>query len=121
MSKNDYGNQYYCVVRDASSYSFDLSHTNATDFIVTVTKPNYVAFTTEVHKNIGNNVYVQNQTFSTNTTITGDNIYVGNDVTDLESEGNVIVNGGKLTIQGNHRVFIKNGFKVHLGAQLKIN
>ena len=49
------------------------------------------------------------------------NIYVGNDVTDLEAEGNVIVNGGKLTIQGNHRVFIKNGFKVHLGAQLKIN
>lgn len=121
MSKNDYGNQYYCVVRDASSYSFDLSHTNATDFIVTVTKPNYVAFTTEVHKNIENNVYVQNQTFSTNTTITGDNIYVGNDVTNLEAAGDVIVNGGKLTIQGNHRVFIKNGFKVNLGAQLKIN
>ena len=64
---------------------------------------------------------MQNRIFSTNSTITGDNIYIGNDVTDLESEGNVIVNGGKLTIQGNHRVFIKNGFKVHLGAQLKIN
>lgn len=80
-----------------------------------------MAFSTEVQKPIDNNVYIQNQIITSDTTISGDNIYIGRDVTPSQSIGDVIVNNGTLTIQGNNRKVIKNGFKVNNGAMLKIN
>lgn len=121
MSKNDNGGQFYCVVRDVSNYTFDLSNTMASEFVITITKPEYVAFVTEVTKPQENNIYIQNQTFTSSATINGDNIYIGRDVTNTQPEGNVNVSGGTLTVHGNNKVVIKNGFKVNLGGQLIIN
>lgn len=121
MSKNDCGEQYYCVVRGTSDYTFDLSNTQAIEYVVTITKPGYVAYSTEVQMPNENNVYIQNQTFTSNATIVGDNIYIGRDVDLTQQTGDVIVNNGTLNVQGNNKVVIKNGFKVNLGANLKIN
>jgi hypothetical protein len=81
----------------------------------------YVAYSTEVQMPNENNVYIQNQTFTSNATIVGDNIYIGRDVDLTQQTGDVIVNNGTLNVQGNNKVVIKNGFKVNLGANLKIN
>lgn len=121
MSKNDNGGQYYCVVRDVSNYTFNLSNTMAHEFVVTITKPGYVASVSEVSIPQGNDIYVQNQTFTSSATISGDNVFIGRNVTTSQPEGNVNVNGGTLTIHGNNKVVIKNGFNVNLGGQLIIN
>lgn len=121
MSKNDYGNQYYCVVRNASSYSFDISNSFATDYTVTISKPGYVTYTSDYTLPPLDNVYIQNQTFSNNTTITGNNIYVGKDVQMTQPVGEVEVVNGILTLQGYNIVHIKNGFSVNTGGQLIIN
>ena len=118
MSKNDHGEQYYAVARGASNYYFQIGDTPATEFVVTISKANYIPRVIEVSK--PDTIYIQNEIFLTDSMVSADNVFIGKDVTTTKPTGEVSVNSGTLTIRGRKKVYIKNGFKVNHGAQLRI-
>ena len=68
-----------------------------------------------------NNVYIQNQTISKNTYVSGKNIYAGNSVTATKSKGDVVVKSGSLLVlDASNDVVLNTGFEVPLGATLEI-
>jgi hypothetical protein len=73
-------------------------------------------------KDYSNNLYIQNETISTNQHYIGNNIYVGNNVTPHKSQGNVTISGNNthviLDAEGN--VVLDKGFKIELGSTLEI-
>lgn len=64
------------------------------------------------------NLYIQNINYLIDTYETGENIYVGYDVTD-PPYGNVLINGAKVTLDANGEIFIKNGFEMDSGSELE--
>lgn len=68
-----------------------------------------------------NNMYIQNQTVSKNTYVSGKNIYVGNSVTTTKAKGDVVLKSGSvLVLDASNDVVLNTGFEVHLGASLEI-
>ena len=68
-----------------------------------------------------NNVYIQNQTISKNTYISGKNIYVGNSVTTAKAKGDVTVkSGNNLILDAENDSLLDKGVIVELGATLNI-
>lgn len=65
------------------------------------------------------NVYIQNDTITGTRVISGENIYVGRDVTNDKPYGNVVLGQGNITLQGQY-VQIKNSTTVPLGTTLTI-
>lgn len=63
--------------------------------------------------------YIQNDTITGTRIITGDNIYVGRDVTNIKPYGDVILGQGDITLKADF-VEIKNSTTVPLGTTLKI-
>ena len=66
-------------------------------------------------------VYIQNETISTNRYIGGRNIYVGSNVTTTKPQGNVIINNNANVIfDAAEKVVFDAGFKCTLGASYKV-
>lgn len=64
------------------------------------------------------NLYIQNMNYLIDTYETGENIYVGYDVTD-PPYGNVLINGAKVTLDANGEIIIQNGFEMDSGSELE--
>ena len=64
--------------------------------------------------------YIQNKTYSGTNVITGKDIYIGEDVTNVTEEGPVIIESGSTTFDATNSVTIKNGFECKTGATLEI-
>ena len=72
--------------------------------------------------NTGNgDFYIQNASFTDNTTVLGKNIFAGKDVNRGAIPGLVRIQSGYTTFQAEQTVTIKNGFQVEKGASLKVN
>ena len=68
-----------------------------------------------------NNVYIQNQSISKNTYISGKKIYVGNSVTTAKAKGDVTVkSGSNLILDAENDSLLDKGVIVELGATLEI-
>lgn len=107
-SAEDNGEKYMCVVENKDKYVFE-----NIDFPynIVITKNNYKPY-------ILNSEFVQNVTMYDNTEITADHIYVGNSVDTSKTTGDVIVKSGKLTLQGQIKILLKDGFKTNGGEFL---
>jgi hypothetical protein len=69
--------------------------------------------------NTPDTVYIQNQTITGTRIISAGSIYVGEDVTDTEDYGNVILDQGDITLKADY-VEIKNSTTVSIGTTLTI-
>ncbi len=67
-----------------------------------------------------NDVYIQNKTYSSNSYISGKNIYVGNSVSPKITSGNVVVKSGcTLILDAESEVLLDKGVEVQSGAVLE--
>lgn len=81
---------------------------------ICITRKNHIPYISLTDK------YIQNMVFNKDTTvISGQDIYVGQEVTSSISKGSVICKGGKTHIQAQNSIHLKDGFKVDKGAQFK--
>ena len=69
--------------------------------------------------NTPSTVYIQNETITGTRVISGEEIYVGKDVTNDKAYGNVVLGQGNIRLQGRY-VKIKNSTTVPLGTTLTI-
>ena len=65
-------------------------------------------------------VYIQNETISTNRYIGGKNIYIGNNVTTTKPQGNVLITNNAKVIFDGQIVKFDTGFKCDLGATFEV-
>ena len=66
-------------------------------------------------------IYVQNENYALVRKLTGNNVYIGSDVTNTKPQGNVVVkSGAELSIDAKSKTVINNGFKVEQGAKIII-
>lgn len=70
--------------------------------------------------NTPNVTYIQNEAITGTRTVSANRIYVGRNVTENKSEGNVILGPGNVTLKADY-VEIKNSTSVPLGTTLRIN
>lgn len=108
----DYGETYFETAENVSSHTFTGV---SKPYYVTVTKHNYVPY------KYPTDVYVQNQTLANDCYISGRNIYVGYDVTNSISNGNVTIkNGANILFDAEQNFEIKNGFECELGGTFEV-
>ena len=66
-------------------------------------------------------IYIQNENYALVRNITGNNIYIGSDVTNSRLTGNVVVkSGAELNINAKGKTIIKKGFTIENGARVFI-
>lgn len=112
MSTDDNGESYHQVVENASSYTF---HNIEAPFSLVICKEGYIPFI------YGDHVYVQNQEFRGVSTVKGENISIGRNVTDYKPEGDVIIrSGANVTFEAENEVVIESGFTLEKGAVMEI-
>jgi hypothetical protein len=112
MSILDNGESYWEVEDSASNHTFS---SVVKPYCVTVTKQNYIPYL------YNQDVYIQNHTFTESTYISGRNIYVGYDVTNSISYGNVTIkNGANIFFDAEQNFEIKNGFECELGGTFEV-
>ena len=64
---------------------------------------------------------MQNENYALVRKLTGNNVYIGSDVTNTKPQGNVTVkSGAELSIDAKSKTVINNGFKVEQGAKIII-
>ncbi|MBN2821078.1 MAG: hypothetical protein JXP36_19050 [Bacteroidales bacterium] len=73
-----------------------------------------------INTQFSQDVYIQNTTFTTDSYITGKNIYVGREVTTTMPTGDVIINNNANVIfDAEENVFFHDGFKVEKGSSFE--
>ena len=119
-SKNDNGQTYYQTITDTNKCKnqFIFQNVNSLDNLqLCITKDNYKPL---LVTNLKSQVIVQNQTFTSTSTITGEKIIIGRNISSAVEEGPVIINSGTTTFDATNSVTIKNGFECKKGATLEI-
>lgn len=115
-SKNDNGSTYYETVKNTCNYVFeDVGVLD--DYQLCFTKDNYKPIWIT---NLKSKVYIQNQTFTNTSSITGSDIIVGSNVSSAIEEGPVIIKSGSTTFDATNSATIMNGFECKKGAILEI-
>jgi hypothetical protein len=111
MSASDNGASYYQI----SELSLETFINVVKPYHVTITKHNYIPFL------FSDNLYIQNNTFNPGTFYYYcNNIYIGTNVTNTQTQGPVIVqNNANLIIKAKKNVFISD-IVVHSGATFEI-
>lgn len=115
-SKNDNGNSYYQTITDSCNYVFQNVDT-LENYQLCITKDNYKPL---LITDLKSKVIIQNQTFINTSTITGENIIVGSNISSAIEEGPVIIESGSTTFDASNSVTIKNGFECKKGTTLEI-
>ena len=110
-SLND--NNFYIV--ENGIRTLELENFNK-DCYICITKPGYIPYIARV----GDIAYIQNQILEGNNDIYSIQTYIGNNVTNQQEPGNVIVENGNTTITHTNGVHITNGFTVKNGAEFLI-
>ena len=119
-SKNDNGQTYYQTVIDTNKCKnqFIFQDVDSLENLqLCITKDNYKPL---LVTNLKSQVIVQNQTFTNSSTITGERIIIGSNISSAVEEGPVIINSGTTTFDATNSVTIKNGFECKTGAALEI-
>lgn len=85
---------------------------------ICITKPGYVPY---VCYRDGDNIYIQNQTFTGRQIISGTNTIIGNNVSDIVNNKGVVIKSGTTEILMDNTTTIRNDFEVIKGATLTIS
>ena len=88
----------------------------STDFSVCVTKPGNIPIVYYVL----HNGFIQNEILTENTICTANNVLIGSDVTNLTSQGPVVISKGHTSVIAPKGAIVKNHFEVKKGATLNI-
>lgn len=81
---------------------------------ICITSKNHIPYISLTDK------YIQNMVFNEDSiVITGQDVYVGQEVTSSISKGKVICKGGNTLIQAQNTIHLRDGFKVNKGANFK--
>ncbi|MBQ3675765.1 MAG: hypothetical protein II926_00155 [Bacteroidales bacterium] len=111
-SNGDFGASYFSVAENVSQASFSNLPTN---YIVTITKKNYVPYRTTP------DVYLQNCTINNDAYYYGNNIFVGKHVTTAVPQGNVyFTNNASITLDAENNVYLDSDVEVQTGVKLNI-
>ena len=66
-------------------------------------------------------IYIQNETISSDRYISGENIYVGRAVTTAKPIGNVVINNNaRVIFEGTQNVNLEGGFEVNTGSAIEV-
>ncbi len=119
-SKNDNGNSFFeiqtCNTSSAPvSYDFYIT-SPLEDYQLCLTAPNHIPILIQDL----DNTYIQNSTYRGTNNITGNNIFIGSNVTPIKEEGPVVIESGSVVFDATNSVTIKNNFECQLGATLTI-
>lgn len=112
-SASDYGNSFYECYDSISSANF--SGVNE-DCFLCITKTGYIPYIARV----GNSVFLQNETIKRDIKIFSGTTYAGRDVTTAKAQGPVVIEKGKVTVNSQGPVILKNSFEVKIGSELEI-
>jgi hypothetical protein len=112
LTSMDYGESYFEVAENVSSHTF--TGVNV-PYYVTITKHNYIPY------QYPQDVYIQNETITNDSYITGRNIYVGNNVTNTKPQGDVkITNNARVIFDAEANVIFDKGFQCELGSTFEV-
>lgn len=113
-SKDDYGDTYYEVIDSISSHLFTLP---SGAYRLCISKYGYIPYIVT----IADDLYIQDETFTSNSHIIANQVHVGSHVTNDKPQGPVIISNGSVKINSSNGVEIVNDFQVLSGAMLEIN
>ncbi len=114
MSLGDCGNSFYLV---SPSHNGRASFLGVPDSCsVCITAAGYVPFVKTIYKN----VYLQNETISSDRMVVAEHTFAGSHVTNQMAHGPLVVDDGLLEIQSAGGVTLAPGFEVKRGASLSI-
>ena len=86
------------------------------DIKICITKTGYIPYIFTFSKA----QYIQNETFTENSSIFANEVYIGSNVTLQKEQGPVYIKNGKTSIKSTKGVTIKNDFDIKRGASLDI-
>ena len=108
------GNEDYEIIENTDSAIF----ANLTGkHYLCITKPGYIPYSIP----ITDNLYIQNETISSDTYFIANNVMIGSGVTNQIQQGPVNILQGKVTIDNCTEVTIQGEFEVKEGADFVIN
>jgi hypothetical protein len=109
-SSLDDGDSYF---EKAESVSYSTFCNVVRPYYVTVRKHNYIPFLSDT--------YIQNKFIENNAYISGNNIYIGSNVTSYEPSGEVIIeNGANVLFDASNKILINGLFKTNLGGSFHV-
>lgn len=113
MSALDNGNSYYNVQTNVSSYTF----TNVPQpYLVTITKHDYIPYRKDP-----DNIYIQDETITTDRYIYGVNFFAGENVTNQLPQGPVVINNNSnVVFDASGDVNLEGGFEVQSGSSFEV-
>lgn len=88
-------------------------------YLVCVTRQDYIPWTATLSQTGNNEVYIQNTTYTNDTTIVSKKAYIGSDVTSSQPNGPVTVQSGNISIRAKESISIKDDFEVKVGASFE--
>ena len=107
---------YFSSVENVSAATFE---NIPSDCYISVDKHNYRPYVARVQDS--EVVYVQNRTFTSTHTVTGENIMVGEKVTTAQPQGKVVVkSGANVTMKASDTTTLEAGFECEKGGVLEI-
>lgn len=107
---------YFSSVENASAATFE---NVPSDCYISVDKHNYRLYVARVQDS--GVVYVQNRTFTSTHTVTGENIMVGEKVATAQPQGKVVVkSGANVTMKASDTTTLEVGFECEKGGVLEI-
>lgn len=112
MSATDNGRNFYQVVENVSTYTFQ----NVTKpYIFTITKHNYIPYLSTT------DIFLQNEILSSESYIKGYNIKAGNNVTTTKPVGPVLIkNTANVILDADKEILLDKGFEVEKGAYFEV-
>ncbi len=111
-SNGDFGASYFRVAENVSQASFSNLPAN---YVVTITKKNYVPYRTTP------DVYLQNCTINNDAYYYGNSIFVGAHVTTAVPQGNVyFTNNASITLEAENNVYLDSDVEVQDGVNLNM-
>lgn len=115
----DMGKSCYEVADSVSSHTFSITQASK-PYSISITKHNYKPYLYPQDINL-KDVYIQNQIFSSDSIVTGRNIFVGDHVTDNQMQGPVIIKSGtNVKFRAEQNVLLNSGFKTEVGSSFEI-
>jgi hypothetical protein len=111
LTSMDLGITYFEVKKNVSSTSF--TNVNC-PYYVTITKHNYVPY------QYPEDIYIQNETITNDSYISGNNIYVGKNVTTSKPFGDVVItNNANVIFDATENIIFEGGFECEIGSSFE--
>lgn len=113
---DEYGNKNYIILNDTTTATISINDGDTLG--VCITKQLFVPYIITI---VNDTIYLQDEVMEGNRNLISRNVVIGKDVTNIKSHGPVVIKNGKVGINFQKEVFIKNNFEVKKGSTLIIS